>query len=59
MPLGIELKSEQKYEEMVDILSSLHKYVPTVTTTEKVTLPEENTEVENDEFFQIPLGMCM
>ena len=57
MPLGIELKSEQKYEDMVDILASLHKYVPTVTTIQKATLPEESTEVICDEFFPITLGM--
>ena len=30
VPLGVVLKSEQKYEDMVDILSHLHQYVPTV-----------------------------
>ena len=58
MPLGIELKSEQKYEDMVDIMASLHKYAPTVTTTQKVTLSDrESTEVTCDEFFPIILGI--
>ena len=56
MPLGIELKSEQKLEDMVDILVSLHKYIPTVTTTKMVTPPEETSEITCDDFFQIPLG---
>ncbi len=56
MPVGIELKSEQKLEDMVDILASLHKYIPTVTTTKTVTLPEETSEIIWDDFFQILLG---
>ena len=56
MPVGIELKSEQKLEDMVDILASLHKYIPMVTTTKTVTLPEETSEITCDDFFHIPLG---
>lgn len=59
MPLGIELKSEQKLDEMVQIMASLHKYVPMDTSTQVVTLPDETTEVTHDEFFPILLGTCV
>ncbi len=58
VPLRIELKSEQKYEEMVDILGSLHKYVPRVPTTEMVEVAgcEEPVKVTKSNFFNIGLG---
>ena len=37
-PLGIILKNEQKVEDMIAIMLNLHKYCPTLSTT-------ENTEV--------------
>jgi len=58
-PLGIELKSEQKLDEMVDIMASLHKYVPIDTSTQVVMLPDETTEVTRDDFFPILLGTCV
>lgn len=42
--------------EMVDILTSLHKYVPTISTTEKVDLPGDDSEIVRDDFFQILFG---
>ncbi len=39
VPLGSDLKSEQKYEEMVDILSALHKNVPMDPSTEVLEVP--------------------
>lgn len=61
MPLGIELKSEQKLEEMVEIMDSLHKYVPTVSTEESVELAEATTKVTRDDFFPLLMGKytCM
>ena len=58
VPLGIELKSEQKYEDMVAILGSLHKYVPRVPTTEIVEVPgcEEPVEIVKNNFFKVALG---
>ena len=29
VPLGVVLKSENKYEDMVHIMDHMHKYVPT------------------------------
>ena len=33
VPLGIMLKNETKHEDMIDIMSSLQQYVPTVHST--------------------------
>ena len=50
MPLGIELKSEQHLEEMNDILVSLHKHVPTISTTEEVVVNGKSVEVVEDKY---------
>ncbi len=57
VPLGIQLKSEQKYE-MVEIRGSLHKYVPRVPTTEMVEVAgcEEPLKVTKSNLFSIGLG---
>ena len=61
VPLGIILKGEQKYEEMIEVLTHLSKYVPTVTTTETVPVAgEEPVKVTQDSFHTIALGRnCM
>ena len=46
VPLGILLKNESSYEDMVDIMKSLHVYVPTQTTQSKETIPGSDIEVE-------------
>ena len=59
VPLGIELKSEQKVEEMVAILDSLQKYVPKIPRREKIYVPGcvEPVEVGKNGFFKIGFGM--
>lgn len=60
IPLGIVLKGEQKYEEMIEVLTHLTKYVPTVSTEETVPVPgEEPVKVIQDSFHAIALGMAM
>ena len=57
MPHGIELKSEQKLDEMVQIMASLHKYVPIDTATQVVTLPDGTAEVTHGDFSRyVPVG---
>jgi len=56
VPLGIELKSEQHLEEMIDIFVSLHKYVPAVSTTENVLVDGKSVEVGEDKFSKVLLG---
>lgn len=41
---------------MVEILAALHKYVPTVTTTEKVLVDGKEDEIVCDEFSKVLLG---
>ena len=57
MPLGIELKSEQKTEEMVSILESLQQYVPRVPANEVVEVPGcEQILLTKHNLFKIAFG---
>ena len=49
------MKSEQKLEEMVDIVDRLHDYVPTDTLVHEEV--GQKNEVIDDNFFKILLGM--
>ena len=59
VPLGIQLRSEQKYEEMADIIRFLHKYVPRDPTTTTVSVPGCSTPMTltKSNFFKIGLGI--
>ena len=52
------LKSESKYEDMVDIMTNLHQYVPTKTSVSKSTVPgsDEEVEIVEDTFHTILFG---
>ena len=39
VPLGIIMKNENKIDEMVDILTDLHQYIPMTTYTKTVDVP--------------------
>ena len=58
MPLGIILKNENKLEEMVSIMETLQKYVPSKKTTHSVPVPgtSDVEEVEQYHFHQILFG---
>ena len=58
VPLGIILKNEQKVEDMIAIMN-LHKYCPTLSTTENTEVAgvDEPVELEKDNFHQILLGL--
>lgn len=58
VPLGVLLKSEQKLEDMVDIMGDLQQYVPTVTTTTEYNLSgsDDPITVTVDDFHPIFLG---
>lgn len=49
--MGITLKSEQKMDEMIDVLDSLQKYVPTV--------PKVPGSRDEHLFFNIGIGVYM
>ena len=52
------LKSEQKLEDMVDIMLDLQEYVPVSTTSHNYQLPgrEERVSVKLDDFHYILFG---
>ena len=56
--MGIIPRSETSYEDMVVIMEELHKYVPTVSTTESVMVPgsEEELTIPLDTFHYILFG---
>lgn len=56
VPLGIFLKGEQKYEEMVQVLDHLHQYVPTVSSEETICTP--HGKEKHDVFHPVGLGEC-
>ena len=39
------MKSEQKLEDMVDIMDHMQQYVPTISSTEQVSVPESDIPV--------------
>ncbi len=55
--LGVILKSENKVDEMIDIMDILHQYVPTKTTTEEFHLMSgEPFTVDIHRFHHLFLG---
>ena len=45
IPLGILLKNENKYEDMIDILDHCHRYVPGKIYTHHVTVPGGESDI--------------
>ena len=58
VPLGVQLRNENKLEDMGKILEELHiKYVPTNRSEGELTLPNGHTiAVDDTQFFQTLLG---
>ena len=58
IPLGILLKTETKYEDMVGIMDHLHQYVPTVTSEYFYQDEETGTQnkVSGDNFHYLLIG---
>ena len=61
--MGVILKNETVINEMVEILDSIHKYVPTKRTTQEFDVPHgdevtgiEHVSVQVDHFHHILLG---
>jgi len=51
VPLGIYLKGEQKLEEMIEVLTHLHQYIPTVTEEVSAQVNEEPVKVTTNSFY--------
>ena len=56
VPLGVKLKNEAKYEDMIDVMVDLHKYVPTRSSTSSITLNGNQHIVTKEEIYPICLG---
>lgn len=58
VPLGVTLKSEMKYEEMIEIIEVLQKYVPIKEYKETYTVPNTGDEVQvkHQQMYQILFG---
>ena len=58
MPLGILSKNENKRDDMVDIMSHLHHYVPNVTYMDNISIPdmEERLQIPRAIFHRILFG---
>ena len=58
IPLGILLKTETKYEDMVGIMDYLHQYIPTVTSEYFYEDQESGTlsKVSGDHFHHVLMG---
>ena len=46
VPLGVLLKNENKGDDMVDIVTLLHQYVPVIENTSRLEVPGIGEEVE-------------
>ena len=59
IPLGVLLKSETNYEDMVGIMDHLHQYVPSVIKEYSYKDPEtaEEVKVPVEHFHQVLVGM--
>ena len=57
VPLGIELKDENKTDEMCVILESIQKYIPAITQSRTVQLPNgESIECQETEMWETLFG---
>ena len=58
VPLGVMLKSENNYDDMIDIMDHLHKYVPSLHTSEDVTFRStgENAVAHRVDFHPLIFG---
>jgi L1 cell adhesion molecule like protein len=50
------MKNENKYEDMIDIMSSLHKYVPSKVKTDPITLNNTTHNVIDEQLYPICFG---
>lgn len=57
VPLGVQLYNENKLDEMAKILEEFHSYIPSIPSTQTVTLGDGTTRsVDNAQFFHILMG---
>jgi len=56
VPLGVQLKNEKKYEEMIDIMLHLHKYVPSRIVNQTLTVGEPEHTVRDEHLYTLLFG---
>jgi L1 cell adhesion molecule like protein len=56
VPLGVIFKNEAKYEEMIEIMDCLHKYVPSLVSESTVAVNNEEREVKDELLYPICFG---
>lgn len=56
IPLGVKLKNEAKYEDMIEIMTDLHYYVPTKTSTFSTTVDDANCTVVEESLYPVVFG---
>lgn len=50
------MKNESKYDDMLDIMDELHKYVPKVVSTASTTVNDTVHLTESEKLYPICLG---
>ncbi len=55
VPLGVILKNENRYEDMISIMEHMHQYVPSITSTERIDIPNRDELTTIDRVQQFPL----
>jgi len=52
----VQLKNETKYEEMIDIILNLHKYVPSKSVSKAVQVEESEYTSEEKQLYPLLFG---
>ena len=56
VPLGVQLKNESKYEDMVLVMEELHKYVPMNVHVKKVQFEGKEVTEEEQQLYPLCVG---
>lgn len=61
VPFGVELKSEQKMDKMIDILLNLQNYVPIIASSYQVFSPQGTSvhEIDTSKVTKILFGKSL
>ena len=52
----MQLKNETKYEDMIDIMLNLHKYVPSKSVSKAVQVEESEHTIEEKQLYPLLFG---
>jgi len=54
--LGVQLKNKTKYEDMIEIMLNLHKYVPSKTIPQTIQVHESEHTIEEKHLYPLIFG---